>query len=189
MKASVEGAYFFAWGQLRKLMRSHGVPPAECDAMRHEVHVEALGYDKSHLKFTKDETDDVIDRFRQLSGAIRETDYKRGRRIYVIRQICASMGKGEEYAQGVADQMDFDHERPRRARGQMDGEFEMAKWEAELQRDTATHHRPVEELSPVELDKVIVALREYQDRGVLHEPVLAGYREQSEQPGEEKDPF
>jgi hypothetical protein len=172
MKSSVEGAYFFEWGQLRKRLRKLGVPPAECDARRHEIHVQVIGRDKSHTKFTPRETNAVIKKFRELSGSLNTADYERGNRIYVIRQICAGLGKGQEYAQGIADRMDFDHERPRRSRGQTDGEFEMAKWEAELQRGP-TARRLLRELKPAELDKVIVALREYRGCGVIHEPETA----------------
>jgi hypothetical protein len=164
MKGSVEGAYFFAWGQLRRQLRALGVPSKECDAKRHEIHVQVLGRDKSHKKFTSDETTDVIKKFRELSGAVKETDYKRGSRIYVIRQICASMGKGEEYAQGIADQMDREGRLLtgpiRRQSGQTKGEHDMAIWEAELQRGPVSR-RLLHQLKPEELDKVIVALREH----------------------------
>jgi hypothetical protein len=173
MKDSVEGAYFFAWGQFRRQLRGLGVPSKECDAKRHEIHVDALGYDKSHTKFTNRETNLVIKKFRELSGAIRTTDYERGCRIYVIRQICASMGKGESYAQGIADQMDGEGRLlsgpVRRAPGQTKGEHDMKLWELELTRGPVVR-RLLSELKPEELDKVIVALRKYEELGVVAEP-------------------
>lgn len=184
MKKSVESAYFFAWGQLRRQLRALGVPSAECDAKRHEIHEQVCGADKSHKDFTPRETNLVIDKFRELSGAVRMTDYERGSRIYVIRQLCASVGKGEEYAQGIADQMDNEGRLLlgpiRRAPGQTKGEHDMAKWEAELMRGPVAR-RLLHELLPAELDKVIVALREYIERGVIEEPVGAT--------AEEGDPF
>lgn len=174
MKKEVDGAYFFAWGQLRRQLRALGVASKECDAKRHEIHEQVCGRDKSHNDFTPRETNLVIDKFRELSGAIRTTDYERGCRIYVIRQICASMDKGESYAQGIADQMDREGRLLsgpiRRVPGQTKGEHEMILWETELTRGPVVR-RLLTELQPAELDKVIVALREYQDRGVVYEPV------------------
>jgi hypothetical protein len=170
MNSKIEGAYFFAWGQLRRLMRSQGVPSKECDAERRKIHAQVTGSDKSHSDFTKDETDDVIARFRYLAGVIKQTDFKRGRRLYVIRQLCASMDKGESYAQGIADQMDSEGRLSsgpiRRLPGQTRGEHEMAKWDAELQRGPV-FRRLLHELQPEELDKVIVALREHEKAGCL----------------------
>jgi hypothetical protein len=172
VKESVRGAYFFEWGQLRKLMRKHGVAPATCDARRHELHVEVLGYDKSHKKFDTRETNLVIAKFRELSGSINRTDYERGNRIYVIRQLCAALGKGEAYAQGIADQMDNEGRLLsgpiRRAPGQTKGEHDMAIWEAELQRGPVSR-RQLHHLKPEELDKVIVALRKHKPEACVHE--------------------
>lgn len=172
MKSSVEGAYFFAWGQLRRQLRALGVPSKDCDVKRHEIHEQICGRDKSHNDFTPRETNLVIDKFRELSGAIRVTDYERGCRIYVIRQICASMGKGESYAQGIADQMDREGRLlsgpVRRAPGQTKGEHEMKLWELELTRGPVAR-RLLRELKPEELDKVIVALRKYEELGVVAE--------------------
>lgn len=173
MKASVSRAYFFEWGQLRKLMRKHGVPPAVCDARRHEIHVEVLGYDKSHKKFSTRGTNEVLKRFRELSGSITLTDYERGNRIYVIRQICASIGKpGDDYAQAIVDQMDREgrlSSGPLERGRQTPAEFAMTRWNAEVHRD-ATHRRLLHELTPADLDKVIIALRKFEERGVVREP-------------------
>jgi hypothetical protein len=167
VKKEVEGAYFFAWGQLRRQLRALGVASKECDAKRHEIHEQICGRDKSHKDFTPRETNLVIDKFRELSGAIRDTDFERGNRIYVIRQLCASMGKTEEYAQGIADQMDREGRLStgpiRRAPGETKGEHEMKLWEAELHRGPVVR-RLLRELIPADLDKVIIALREHAER-------------------------
>lgn len=171
MKASVEGAYFFAWGQLRRQLRALGVPSKECDAKRHEIHEQICGEDKSHKHFTQRETNLVIDKFRELSGAVRATDYERGSRIYVIRQLCMALGKGEEYAQGIADQMDNEGRLLsgpiRRPPGQTKGEHDMAIWEAELLRGPVSR-RLLHQLKPEELDKVIVALRKHEAGGCVN---------------------
>jgi hypothetical protein len=172
MKASVEGAYFFAWGQLRRQLRALGVPSKECDAKRHEIHEQICGRDKSHKDFTDRETNLVIKKFRELSGAVRVTDYERGCRIYVIRQICASIGKGESYAQGIADQMDREGRLLtgpiRRTPGETKSERDMKLWQLELTRGPVVR-RLLSELKPEELDKVIIALREYVKGGVVYE--------------------
>lgn len=174
MKASVHRAYLFEWGQVRKALRAAGVPSKECDARRHAIHVEVLGYDKSSTKLNDDETNAVMKRLRELSGSLNCTDYAHGSRMWVIRELCGQLGKTDAYAQGIADQMDCEGRLLtgplRRPRGQTPGERAMQDWEADLHRTTTPHRRLLRELKPEELDKVIIALRQHVKDGVITEP-------------------
>jgi hypothetical protein len=166
-------------------MRRHGVAPAVCDARRHEIHVEVLGYDKSHTKFTKQETNEVLKRFRELSGSINLMDYKRGSRLYVIRQLAQAIdaARGDKFysegdgVQGIVDQMDAEGRLASgplvKPEGQTAGEFKVAKWDAELRRETTKIRRLLHELEPKDLDKVIIALRKHEDRCAVLEPEVA----------------
>ena len=171
MNDAVEGAYFGAWGELRKVMRRQGMPPKIADAMRHEIHVKMIGHDKSHFDFSDRETNAVIKEFRRLSGSLNFTDYERGARIWVIRELAREIDaqNGDTFytegagVQGIIDQMDSEGRLLsgplERRRGQSDGEFEMMKWDADLHRDQAKHKRLLHQLDLAELDKVIIAMR------------------------------
>ncbi|HMJ04774.1 MAG TPA: hypothetical protein VK474_00830 [Chthoniobacterales bacterium] len=167
---NLSGVYFFEWGELRKLLRKGGLAPADCDARRHAIHAEVLGADKSHTKFTDREMNAVLKRFRELSGSLNTKDYDRGARIYVIREICRGLGKPDpdKYAQGIVDQMDSEGRLSagphRRAPDETAGEFEMSEWDAELRRDKPKVRRLMSELTPEDLDKVIIALRKQAGR-------------------------
>lgn len=55
--------YLGLWGQVRKALRAQGKTPKEADAMRHQIHVRALGRDKSSLDFRQGDYDEVFKHF------------------------------------------------------------------------------------------------------------------------------
>lgn len=61
--------YFWEWGRCRDFYRSKGLSAAQADAKRHELHVKALGRDKSSKSFTNAELDKVLAAFRSIFDA------------------------------------------------------------------------------------------------------------------------
>jgi Protein of unknown function (DUF1018) len=59
--------YRYEWGRCRKWLRAHGRTPERADAMRHEIHKAAIGFDKSSLDLTNAELDKVLAKFRSYS--------------------------------------------------------------------------------------------------------------------------
>ena len=81
--------YFRDWGSVRAACNAHGWPVPD----RHELHVRALGYDRSHLDFTNEDLDKVLAEFRAISrsddlaGQLRQQEQPRLRLLYRIRQL------------------------------------------------------------------------------------------------------
>jgi|GEM_PF-3892340 len=60
--------YFREWGAARRnLIDTHGLAPKAADALRHDLHVRALGYDKPHVRMTNAEFDAILGVFRAIS--------------------------------------------------------------------------------------------------------------------------
>jgi hypothetical protein len=89
MTASQKRLYFREWGSVRAACKAHNWPVPD----RHELHVRALTYDKSHLDFTDLDLDKVLAEFRavshpdDLAGQLRQQDQPRLRLLYRIRQL------------------------------------------------------------------------------------------------------
>jgi len=52
--------YWRVWGEVRRVLLVSGFTPATADLFRHEIHVRALGYDKTHTAFNNHEFDRVL---------------------------------------------------------------------------------------------------------------------------------
>src|ERR1017187_9106865 len=81
--------YFREWGRVRSACKQQGFPIPD----RHDLHVKALGLDKSHLDFTNDDFDRVLAEFRAISqpdnlaAQLRQQDMPRRRLLYSIRRL------------------------------------------------------------------------------------------------------
>lgn len=60
--------YFREWAKAKAVyVKFCGYTSKEAEAMRHELHLDALGSDKSRLDFTNDDFDAVLDAFEAVS--------------------------------------------------------------------------------------------------------------------------
>ncbi len=81
--------YFREWGKVRAACKQQGLPVPD----RHELHVKALGLDKSSKDFTNEDLDRVLAEFRALSqpdnlaAQLRQQDQPRSRLLYSIRRL------------------------------------------------------------------------------------------------------
>ena len=81
--------YFREWGRVRALCKAQGLPIPE----RHNLHVKALGQDKSHLDFSNEDFDRVLAEFRavsqpdDLAAQLRQQDMPRRRLLYSIMRL------------------------------------------------------------------------------------------------------
>lgn len=88
--------YRLLWGKVRKTLRASGVSPEAADARRHQIHVKALGFDKSSLEFTNAELDKVFAHFiailepDNLQAQIRILEQPAERRARAI-QLCRDL--------------------------------------------------------------------------------------------------
>lgn len=100
--------YLYEWGQARRVLRKQGHSPVEVDAMRHELHIKALGRDKSHYSFTNSDFDKVLGVFRAISkpddlfSQLHALNGRCLRMRFGIKRAAAKMNKGEDYILGVA---------------------------------------------------------------------------------------
>jgi len=91
--------YFRDWGKLRAACQQQGHPVPD----RHELHIRALGQDKSHLDFTNEDFDRVLAEFRavsrpdDLAAQLRQHAQPRTRLLYTIMRLAP-----EPYWQAVA---------------------------------------------------------------------------------------
>jgi hypothetical protein len=68
MTAKQNHLYFRAWGKAKAVYVQYaGYSPKEAEALRHELHREALGADKSHTAFSNEEFDAVLDAFEAVT--------------------------------------------------------------------------------------------------------------------------
>ena len=81
--------YFREWGRVTATCRQHGFPVPD----RHDLHVKALGLDKSSKDFTNEDFDRVLAEFRAISqpdnlaAQLRQQDQPRRRLLYTIRRL------------------------------------------------------------------------------------------------------
>lgn len=156
MTKNQNALYWREWSAVRK------ASPA---SDRHDLHIQALGDDKSHVDFDNDDFDKVLAAFRAISqpgnlnAQLHALNGQRKRLMFGIRKLARSMDAGEAYVQGIIDRMDA-------RRGEKPGDDQDA-WERERERDERPR-RKLEELHPRELTKVMVALRKHEKRGCVH---------------------
>lgn len=87
------GLYRREWNAARQVLRRGGLSPKDADARRHELHVEALGADKSSTDLTNKEFDEVLKAFRAISrpadfaGQMALADMAAERKRHAIRQL------------------------------------------------------------------------------------------------------
>jgi hypothetical protein len=91
MTPAQNALYFREWGRVRSVCKPQGFPIPD----RHDLHVKALGLDKSHLDFTNADFDRVLAEFRAISqpdnlaAQLRQQDMPRRRLLYSIRRLAA----------------------------------------------------------------------------------------------------
>jgi hypothetical protein len=89
MTALQNSLYFREWGRVTRTCKQAGHPVPD----RHELHVKALGFDKSHLDFSNEDLDQVLAEFRaisrpeDLSGQLRQQEQPRIRLLYSISHL------------------------------------------------------------------------------------------------------
>ena len=89
MTTSQNSLYFREWGRVRSACKQHGFPIPD----RHDLHVKALGLDRSHLDFTNEDLDQVLAEFRAISqpdnlaAQLRQQDQPRRRLLYSIMRL------------------------------------------------------------------------------------------------------
>src|ERR1041385_6065139 len=102
---------------------------------RHELHIQALGDEKSHVDFNNDDFDKVLAAFRAISqpgnlnAQLHALNGQRKRLLFGIRNLARSIGAGEAYVQGIIDRMDA-----RRGEKPREGDDEIDDWERERER-------------------------------------------------------
>ncbi len=116
---------------------------------RHSLYIEALGEDKSINDFDNDDFDHVkaallaIVDPTDLNAQLAALNGQRKRLLYGIHRLARSMGADEFYVTGIVRTMN---------------------------REGKLGSSDVQELGPAELVKVLIALRQHERRGVVHEP-------------------
>jgi hypothetical protein len=61
--------YRFEWARVKAVLAVSGMKEADMEAKRHELHIKALGEDKSSTLFNDKEMDNVLREFRAISSA------------------------------------------------------------------------------------------------------------------------
>lgn len=101
--------YLYEWGCARRVFRKQGFSSQEADAKRHELHIQAMGRDKSHYDFTNSDFDKVLGAFRAISkpaDLISQLEALNGRTkrlIFGIRRTAAKMKVGEAYIAAISE--------------------------------------------------------------------------------------
>jgi hypothetical protein len=91
MTPAQNALYFREWGRVRSVCKQQGFPIPD----RHDLHVKALGLDKSHRDFTNADFDRVLAEFRAISqpdnlaAQLRQQNMPRRRLLYGIRRLAA----------------------------------------------------------------------------------------------------
>ena len=89
MTPAQNALYFREWGRVRSVCKQQGFPIPD----RHDLHVKALGLDRSHLDFTNEDLDQVLAEFRAISqpdnlaAQLRQQDQPRRRLLYSIMRL------------------------------------------------------------------------------------------------------
>jgi hypothetical protein len=121
----------------------------EEDQRRHALYIQALGFEKSLTEFTNDDLDKVkaamlaIVEPGNLNAQLRQLNQKRARLLFGIRKLARSMGADDFYIAGILRTMNSE--------GKLGSSI-------------------LEELAPHDLEKVMIALRQHERRGMIHEP-------------------
>ncbi len=96
--------YFREWGYVRGYCKRHRQPEPD----RHELHRQALGYDKSSKEFTNAEFDKVLGVFRSMSmpgsvnSQVRQLEEPRTRKLGKIRELLKCIALYIDDAEGYA---------------------------------------------------------------------------------------
>ena len=99
--------YFRAWAEAKAVyVKFAGYSPKEAEAMRHELHRDALGEDKSHTDFTNEDFDAVLDAFASVAvlesgpsdGQSRAESMPRRRAIFAVEKY----GLPDPYVTAIA---------------------------------------------------------------------------------------
>jgi hypothetical protein len=99
--------YRVEWNKARQALRAANVSPKDADARRHELHVEALGEDKSSTDLTNGELDLILAAFRAISQPgnfttqMEQAEMPATRKRFGIVRLLAALGKD----QGHVDQL------------------------------------------------------------------------------------
>jgi hypothetical protein len=104
--------YFREWNPLYRMLRAQGLSSAECDARRHELHVAALGYQRSSKDFTNPELDCVLAEMRRhtrpgdLDAQLAPERQARKRAEHAMQAMCRRLGEPwPAYAEGIVRRM------------------------------------------------------------------------------------
>lgn len=103
--------YRVLWGQVRAVLRARKFTSGECEARRHEIHVEALGYDRSSLALTNAEFDKVkaaflaITKPASLATQLAQQEMPVTRLRRALGFYLAALEEGEEYAESIVQRM------------------------------------------------------------------------------------
>lgn len=131
---------------------------------RHDITIEALGRDKSHLEFTNADFDKVLGALRAISkpgdlnAQIRQARQQDIRARYVLDRLMVKLGKGRNYVQGVIDKIYNDDPAPDLNKLPLE-ERAAARWQRERARDSRPR-KLMENLTADEMKPVLNALRE-----------------------------
>lgn len=112
--------YWRLWSQAKRVLLNgrETMTGDEETKRRHELHVRAIGHDKSHLDFTNRELDYVLAQFRMIvhpfgaskssssSSSSSTADGAHHRRIYFgLRGVMRKLRLSEEYVQAISRRM------------------------------------------------------------------------------------
>lgn len=100
--------YYREWGAVRKMLRAEGLSPSESDKMRHKLHEQALGADKSSKEFTNSDLDKVLAIFRaktrptDTAGQIRQLQQGKKRYLQAFNKLVQELNLTNAYIDGIA---------------------------------------------------------------------------------------
>lgn len=157
--------YWREWSIARRALQASGLSPVECDARRHQVHVEELGEDKSHTEFDEDDFDAVLAGFWKISypndlhRQLRQLQMRKTRALYKIDELLRLLGKDRRFAEGVLAQIDHG----------VDPNSIDSIWQRERNRSQSP--RSLTQVGPDDLKKVISGLRSISKRRSVAEPI------------------
>ena len=109
MTKNQNGIYWREWSAVRHhLMDDLGWKSSAADSFRHTLHIRALGFDKSHLKFNNRDFDAILGVFRAISRAddieaqLRQLEQPLDRCRRALRDLQADLEMSDEYVDGIA---------------------------------------------------------------------------------------
>lgn len=119
MTAAQNTLYWREWAAALRTMRAASPAPISTSAaseIRHEMHFNALGCDKSHLDFSNQEFDRVLSVFRATSrpsdirGQIALQGQEQLRLRHKVSELVTRIGAGPEYVEGIVRVMAGDEQ-------------------------------------------------------------------------------